>query len=163
MATTALEKKEERLQRREPLDMFDEMQEAFRRFWTEPWSFFARRPLGRTLNVPTNWFPRVDMYEKKDHLFVKVDLPGMKKEDIQVSVDKGDLVIRGESKAESEVKEEDYYRMERTAGQFYRRLPLPFEAKTDKIEANFKDGVLEVRIPSPPTEKKPEPQKIPIR
>jgi HSP20 family protein len=160
MATTALEK-EERLQRREPLDVFDEMQDEFRRFWTEPWSFLARRPLGRLMKVPAT--PRVDIYEKKDQLFVKVDLPGMKKEDIQVSVDKGDLVVRAESKAESEVKEEDYYRLERTAGQFYRRLTLPFEAKPDKIEANFKEGVLEVRIPRPPAEKEPEPQKVPIR
>ena len=71
------------------------MQDEFRRFWTEPWSFLARRPLGRLLKVPAT--PRVDIYEKKDQLFVKVDLPGMKKEDIQVSVDKGDLVVRAES------------------------------------------------------------------
>jgi HSP20 family protein len=103
------------------------------------------------------------MYEKDDKLVVKVDLPGMKKEDIQVSMDDGDLVVRGESKTESEVKDEDYYRLERVAGQFYRRLTLPFEARAEKIEANFKDGVLEVRIPRPPAEKKPEPQKVPIR
>jgi HSP20 family protein len=162
MATTELEKKkEQRLQRREPLDLFEEMQDEFRRFWADPWSFVSRRPLRR--QEETSWLPRLDMYEKNDQLIVRIDLPGMKKEDTQVSLDDGDLVIRGESKAESEVKEEDYYRLERTAGRFYRRVALPFEAKSDKIEANFKDGVLEVRIPKPPAEKKPEPQAIPIR
>jgi HSP20 family protein len=103
------------------------------------------------------------MYEKNDLLVVKVDLPGIKKEDIQITVDGGDLVVRGESKMESEVKEEDYYRLERGAGQFYRRFTLPFEAKAEKIEANFRDGVLEVRIPRPGTAKKPEPQKVSVR
>jgi HSP20 family molecular chaperone IbpA len=104
-ATTALEK-EDRLQRREPLDIFDEMQDEFRRFWNEPWSFLARRPLGRLLKVPATWFPRVDMYEKKDQLFVKVDLPGMKKEDIQVSVDKGtsSCGVKARRKARSKKK-----------------------------------------------------------
>ena len=83
--------------------------------------------------------------------------------DIQVTLDEGDLVIRGETKAESEAKKEDYYRLERSSGQFYRRLALPFEAKPEKIEANFKDGVLEVRIPQPLAAKKPEAQKVPVR
>lgn len=73
----------------------------------------------------------------------------MKKEDIHVTLDEGDLVISGESKTRSEVKKEDCYRLERSTGQFYRRLALPFEASANRIEADFKDGVLEVKIPRP--------------
>jgi HSP20 family protein len=158
MATTAvLEKPKQGLQpRRAPVDLFEEMQDEFKRFWTSP--LFSGRPFQRV----STGLPRADMYEKDNVLVVKVDLPGIKKEDIQVTVDDGDLVVRGESKTESEVKEEHYYRLERGTGHFYRRLALPFDAKAEMIEANFGDGVLEVRIPRPATAKKPEPQKIPI-
>jgi HSP20 family protein len=70
-------------------------------------------------------------------------------------------LIRGESRAESEVKEDAYYRMERSAGSFYRRMPLPAEVKPEQIQASMTDGVLEVRIPRP-AESKPEGRKIPV-
>jgi HSP20 family protein len=161
MATTAvLEKPKQELQHRwAPFDLLEEMQDEFKRFWTNP--FLPGRPFQRV--SPTIGFPHADMYEKNDLLVVKVDLPGIKKEDIQVAVDDGDLVVRGESKTESEVKEEHYYRLERSTGQFYRRLALPFDAQAEKIEANFTDGVLEVRIPRPATAKKAEPQKVSVR
>jgi HSP20 family protein len=159
MATTAvLEKPKQELQHRwAPLELLEEMQDEFKRFWTNPYL------PGRVFQRVSFGFPRADMYEKNDLLVVKVDLPGIKKEDVQITVDDGDLVVQGESKTENEVKEEHYYRLERGAGQFYRRLALPFDAKAEKIEANFKDGVLEVRIPRPATAKKPEPQKVSIR
>jgi HSP20 family protein len=165
MATTAvLEKpKGEPLGRWAPLDLFEGVQDEFARFWTDPWLLLSRHPLHGFLKAPTGWFPRADMYEKNNLLVVRVDLPGIKKEDVHVAVDDGDLVVRGESKSEAEVNKEDYYRLERAAGQFCRRLTLPFDAKAEKIEANFKDGVLEVRIPRPAAEKKPEPQKVQIR
>ena len=112
--------------------------------------------------APTTWMPSVDVYEKDGNVVVKAELPGMKKEDIDITLDQGDLVIRGERKAESEVKEQDYYRLERCYGSFYRRIPLPFEVKPDQITASYTDGVLEVRIPKPPQEQ-PQPQKIPLR
>jgi HSP20 family protein len=112
--------------------------------------------------APTIWRPSVDVYEKDGNLVIKAELPGMKKEDIEVALDQGDLVIRGERKAESEVKEENYYRIERNYGSFYRRIPLPFEVKPDQITASYNDGVLEVRIPKPAQER-PQPQRIPLR
>jgi HSP20 family protein len=155
MATAVLAKPKQELQHR--WAPFEEIQDEFKRFWTN--TFLPGRPFQGV----SFGFPRADMFEKNGLLVVKVDLPGIKKEDIQITVDNGDLVVRGESKMESEVKEEDYYRLERGAGQFYRRFTLPFEAQAEKIEANFKDGVLEVRIPRPATAKKPEPQKVSIR
>jgi HSP20 family protein len=165
MATTSttLEKKaEERVRPWDPLLTFEGMEEEFRRLWNDPWSLLYHRPARGTFRVPTTWYPRADMFEKSGTLFVKMDLPGLRKEDIQVSLDNGDLVIQGESKFESEVKEDDYYRIERSAGKFYRRLALPFEATTSKMEATFKEGVLEIKIPRPAEAKKPEPQKITV-
>ncbi len=102
------------------------------------------------------WAPRMDVYEKDNTLIVKADLPGLKNEDVQVELDDGGLVIRGASAAESEIKEENYYRMERSLGTFYRRLPLPFAVEPDQIQATMRDGLLEVRIPRP-AEQKPKP------
>jgi HSP20 family protein len=73
-----------------------------------------------------------------------------------------DLVIRGESKAESEVKDEDYYRSERSYGSFYRRMPIPAGVTPEQIQANLKDGVLEGRMPKP-AEAKTESKKIAVK
>jgi HSP20 family protein len=91
--------------------------------------------------------PAVDVFEKEDKFVIKAELPGMKEEDIDVSMVGDTLFIRGEKKAEAEVKDEDYYRCERTYGSFYRSIPLPSTMDADKIEASFEDGVLEVVIP----------------
>jgi HSP20 family protein len=103
----------------------------------------------------------MDVYEKSGQLTIKVELPGVKKEDIKLAMDDGDLVIDGERKTESEVKEEDYYRIERAYGNFHRRLPIPFDVKSELIKANYKEGVLEIEIPKPATTA-PEPKKIPV-
>lgn len=155
----------QRLRRWDPLELFEEMQEEMARLWGETGPLAARRltwPLRRFSPAPMAWMPRMDVYEKDNTLVVKAELPGVKKEDIEVAVDNGDLVIRGERQAEQEVKEENYYRMERTSGSFYRRLPLPYEVKPDQIEASFNDGVLEVRMPRP-SQEKPQPQKVAIK
>src|SRR5690242_7361349 len=93
--------------------------------------------------------PRMDVYEKDDTLVLKAELPGLQKEDVQVEIYDGNLVIRGESKAAREVKKETYYRTERTFGSFYRSLPLPWEVTPEQIKATLADGVLEVQIPKP--------------
>jgi HSP20 family protein len=104
----------------------------------------------------------MDVFEKNGKVHVKVELPGVNKDAVKVEMADGDLIIQGERRAEQEVREEDYYRMERTYGSFYRRLPIPFEVKAEQIKASFKDGVLEVEIPKPakPT---PAPTKIDVR
>ena len=95
------------------------------------------------------WVPSIDVFKKADALVVKADLPGMRKEDLRVTVEEGDLLIQGERKEEKEVKDEDFYRLERCSGTFFRRLPLGFDADPEKIDAKFKDGVLEIRVPTP--------------
>jgi HSP20 family protein len=158
-------KREDMAPRRwDPFEMFETLQEEMDRFWRRPGPFWAgafpsffRRAAGPGVT----WAPRMDVYEKDNTIVVKAELPGLKKEDVQVELDDGNLVIRGEGKAETEVKEDAYYRMERSAGSFYRRMPLPAEVKLEQIEASMTDGVLEVRIPRP-AESKPEARKIPV-
>jgi HSP20 family protein len=101
------------------------------------------------------WMPHMDVYEKGDNLVVKAELPGMKEEDIDVSVVGDRLTIKGEKKAESEVKDEDYYLSERTYGSFSRSVSLPSSVDSSKIEANYENGVLQVILPKT-TEVKPK-------
>jgi len=105
------------------------------------------------------WMPAVDVLEKDDKFVVKAELPGMKEEDINVSVVGDTLTIKGEKKTETEVKEEDYYRCERAYGSFYRSIPLPSTVDSAKIEASYEDGVLEVTLPKAPEVK---PKKIAV-
>ncbi len=107
------------------------------------------------------WVPQMDVYEKDGKLVVKAELPGMKKEDVEVTVEEGDLVIKGERKTESEVKQEDYYRSERSYGSFYRRVPLPEGVDPEKATATYADGILEIDVPLPAKPKQTE-RKIPV-
>ena len=92
----------------------------------------------------------MDIFEKGDKLVVKAEVPGMKEDDIHVSVEGDTLTIRGEKKTESEVKNEDYYRCERSYGSFFRSAALPSTVDASKIEADYEDGVLEVTLPKKP-------------
>jgi HSP20 family protein len=98
--------------------------------------------------------PALDVFEDKDDIVVKGDLPGMTKDDIQVDLFGNRLTIKGEKKKEEEVKRENYYRSERSYGSFTRTLELPVEVKTDAAKASFKDGVLEIRLPKSEEAKK---------
>jgi len=163
-ATVPVKAENGHVRKREPLEMFEALQDEMTRLWSQTWPFggmpFSRR-MGQLFQAPAIWSPRVDVFEKDNSLVVKAELPGTRREDIEVTLDRGDLMLRGERKAESEVKEEHYYRMERSYGSFYRRLPLGFDADPTKIVATFVDGVLEVRIPKP-TEVETKAQKIQV-
>ena len=93
------------------------------------------------------------MLEEKDKYVVKADLPGMKKEDIEVSVTQNMLTIKGERKIEEERKDEGYYYCERRYGSFVRSIALPGSVEVDKIKATYKDGVLTVELPKAEEEK----------
>src|SRR3989442_1955556 len=98
-ATAALEKREERRPRRwDPFEMFDDLHEDMARLWGQAVPLMPRpvsRPLRRMALAPTTWTPSVDVYEKDGNLVVKAELPGLKREDIEVALDQGDLLIRG--------------------------------------------------------------------
>lgn len=93
------------------------------------------------------WMPAVEMLEKTDKFVVRADLPGMKKEDVDISVSDNNLTIKGERKTESETKEEDYYCCERSYGSFFRSISLPSNIDADKVSASLDEGVLEIKLP----------------
>jgi HSP20 family protein len=93
------------------------------------------------------WTPVVDMYESDEALMLKAELPGFSKDDVQVEIKDNLLTLKGERKRETDVKEEQYHRVERTYGAFRRSFRLPVLVDADKAEATFKDGVLELKLP----------------
>jgi HSP20 family protein len=149
------------LRRWDPFEMFTELQEEMARRWGQGWPWLPGPRLSGPSEMPGQWAPRTDVYEKDGNLVVKAELPGVKKEDIEVVLGDGDLVIHGERQAEQEVKEEHYYRMERSYGSFHRRIPLGFEVKPEQVEAKCSDGVLEISMPKP-AETTPQAQKIKV-
>lgn len=97
--------------------------------------------------VPAFWQPSIDVAEDKERFTVHVDLPGLKKDEIHVSMEDGVLTIQGERKTETEHKDKDFHRVERNYGRFLRRLKLGTAVDDSKIIANYKDGVLDITIP----------------
>lgn len=93
-----------------------------------------------------DWTPAVDIKEENHSYIIHADVPGIKPEDIDVSLEEGVLTIRGERKFENEEEKEGYKRIERMRGTFFRRFNLPDTADQDKVKARCKDGVLEVTI-----------------
>jgi len=117
--------------------------------------FFGREffPFTREFEDVT-WIPEIEVLRKNGDFIVRADLPGMKKENVEVEINGNMLTLSGERKDEKEEKREGYYRSERSYGTFYRQIPLPEGAKTDTATAEFKDGVLEITMQVP----KQEPQ-----
>jgi HSP20 family molecular chaperone IbpA len=107
------------------------------------------RRLRRRAALRAAFKPKADIFEHDDTLVIQAELPGVKKGDVEITVDEGDLVISGERQAQPAIKDEDYYQGETRHGRFYRRLRLPAGAKLEQIKADHKDGVLEIRVPLP--------------
>ncbi|MGH7679604.1 MAG: Hsp20/alpha crystallin family protein [Gemmatimonadaceae bacterium] len=95
------------------------------------------------------WSPQVETFRRGDKLVIRADLPGLRKDDVNVDVDNDMLTLTGERRDEHEEERDGFYRTERTYGRFYRAIPLPPEVNADQVEASFKDGVLEVSLPAP--------------
>ncbi len=96
------------------------------------------------------WSPQVETFRRGDELVVRADLPGLSRDDIEVEVDDGVLTIHGERNQEQHDEDDGYYRTERSYGRFSRSIALPEGADPDRCDAMFKDGVLEITIPTPP-------------
>lgn len=109
---------------------------------TTPWQSSLMTPLSYT-----EVMPRIDETEDDNAFYVQVELPGMDREDVDITLSNGLLTLRGEKKREGEVKGRDYYRKERTFGAFRRTLPIPAEVDQSAIEASFKKGVLYIELP----------------
>ena len=126
-----------------PLNLFEDLRHEMETFFANAW---LPRRLAKTTTL---WLPTMDVFEKNGKLMVHADLPGLTKKDLSITFEENDLVLRGERKDLRKVEEENVYRAECVYGSFYRRLPLPVGLDVEKIEASFKDGVLEIEIPLP--------------
>jgi len=113
----------------------------------------------REAQMLEGWFPAVDVYEDQDSLLVKAELPGLRKEDIEISLQDGYLTLSGERKQEEKREGAEVYRSERRVGRFNRNISLPCSVEADKIKATYNEGVLTVALPKAEEAK---PKQIPI-
>ena len=97
--------------------------------------------------VAFDWAPSVDISENNEEFVIKAELPGVNKDDVKVAVEEGIVRIQGERKQEKEEKDKKFHRVERSYGSFLRTFSLPTNIDEAKIQAQFKDGVLNVRLP----------------
>ncbi|OQX55599.1 MAG: hypothetical protein B5M53_04045 [Candidatus Cloacimonas sp. 4484_209] len=121
------------------LSLRDEIDKVFN-------EFFNRTPDER-IESRGLWYPALDVEESKDNIKVTAELPGMKKDDIKLTISDGQLVIQGERKFEKEEKDKTYHRIERSYGKFRRVISLPTEVVEDKAKASYENGILTVTIP----------------
>jgi HSP20 family protein len=99
------------------------------------------------------WNPVVDIYDNEDSIVLKAELPGVSKKDIEIDIKDRVLTLKGERSADNEVKEDNYYRRERTYGRFERSFTLPADVDPDRIKADYNDGVLKIEVPKPEDQK----------
>jgi HSP20 family protein len=115
--------------------------EGFFEDWGTPW-------LATQENKElSNWTPEVDLSETKEGFMLKAELPGVKKEDVKITLKDDLLTIAGEKKSEKEIKDENYHRTERVYGSFARSFRLPTAVEVEKVKAEYKDGVLHLTLP----------------
>jgi HSP20 family protein len=127
-----LRRRSQQVQR--PQNLFDMMES----FFNEP---FERMPFAELS------YPQVNVSEDEKQVTVTAELPGMKSEDIDITVRQDNLILQGEKRFEDEQKDKNFHRIECSYGSFYRTVPLPSEVDADKVKAKFKDGVLTVSLP----------------
>lgn len=116
---------------------------------TSPQRYSAFDPYRSERMADATWAPQLETFRKDNNLVVRADLPGLTKDNVTIEVDDDVLFISGERSDETRDERDDYYRSERTYGRFFRAVQLPEGVDQDKIDASFKDGVLEVTIPVP--------------
>jgi HSP20 family protein len=134
------------IQRWQPWDEFKELDRQMNDIVKNPLSFFRRQ----MWHVPTEefvWMPALDLYEKSDKFMVRIEVPGMREEDIDISIAGDVLTIKGERQDKSAVEKENYYRREFNYGNFQRSISLPAPVLVDKAEAHYRDGILEIVLP----------------
>jgi HSP20 family protein len=131
--------------------------QMIRRFHDEMDRLFEDFGFGPRFLIPqfegAEWWPEIEVAEREGKIVITADLPGLKPDDIEVDVNRGELTIKGERRNEHEEKDERYYHRERRYGAFVRTIPLPEGVDPEKVEASFKNGVLEVVVPAPAEEK----------
>ena len=125
-----------------PAVQFSNLRDEINRLFEEPFGLLERHA-----DFFNGWTPNLDLYENKDSLVARVELPGMKKEEIEVWFDDGALHIAGERKFEQKEDESATHRLERFYGRFHRTVALPKQVNPDQVKATYEEGVLTVTLP----------------
>ena len=132
-----------------PFDPFRLFQTAPMRFLEDPFTFRPLLPTEETMPF-TAWTPLCDIYETEKELVLKMELPDMRKENVNVTVENNMLTVRGERRFDEKLERENFHRIERQYGEFLRSFTLPTFVDGNKIFAEFKDGLLTVTLPKTP-------------
>lgn len=153
MAEEVARKKESRtpVRREEGRDPFLALRERMDRLMEDFFGGFEAWP-SRWAISPFEWrmgafTPSLDVRDEGDQIRIEAELPGMSEKDVEISMTGDAIVIKGEKRQEAEEKEKNYYRMERSYGSFERTVPLPVDVDRDKVEARFRNGVLDITLP----------------
>jgi HSP20 family protein len=131
----------------EPFRDLVSIQDRMNRIFDEAFRGVPRPGAEEDWALGGTWAPAVDIYEHEGNLVLKAELPGIDLKDVDVRVENNVLTLKGERRFENEVKREQYHRVERAYGQFSRSFTLPNVVDTEKIKAEFRDGVLRVTLP----------------
>ncbi len=115
--------------------------------WNEDMFLTPFFPASALKRNQEEWYPALDVSEDENRYRIEADVPGLRKEDVQLSFNEGVLTIEGERKQESQQKEKNYYRMERSYGKFLRSINIGTAVDANSIKANYKDGVLYIEVP----------------
>jgi HSP20 family protein len=129
------------LVRWEPFAGFGDVRSVFNDLFNENFGRSSAQP------SMSKWYPAVDVLESKESYLIRAELPGMKREDINVEVKDGTLLLSGERKSEKPAEGVEYRHVERSTTKFWRSFSLPETVKQEGIEATYKDGILEIRVP----------------
>lgn len=133
----------------QPMDaVFREMNRMMERFFDDPWSLPSMREDSWFGDFsPERFIPSIDISDHKKYLKITAEMPGMDRDDVEISIQDGMLFLKGEKRAEEMTEEEGYYRTERSFGAFQRVIPLPDEVDAAQAEATFDKGVLTIKLP----------------
>lgn len=139
------------LVRYKPINLFDQLNDEMNRYFTTTRNAAA--------NQEHDWTPAVDIHEEDNCYVLTADIPGVNRDDVEITLEDGVLTVKGERKSESGVSEQGYRRRERIYGTFVRQFNLPDTVDTANISAKADDGILKIQIPK---QEKPEPKKITV-
>lgn len=127
-----------------PVRVSDEVERLFDEIIHRPWGFMGEL---------REWIPLIDLYETREAFILEADLPGVKSEDVKVDIEGSELILQGSRSFERNHKGNKFHCQERSCGDFVRRMRLPESVDKDKVQAEFKDGVLRVLLPKTEAER----------
>jgi HSP20 family protein len=131
------------LVRWEPYNGLDGIQSRINEFFDEAFGRSRAHPVSGT----NTWYPPVDILESEDAYLIRAELPGMKKDDINLEFKEGVLTLSGERKYDEPASGVEYHRTERVTGKFFRSFHLPLTIKQEELKATYRDGILEIHVP----------------